>query len=292
MQGAGGAGGLVGLQVGAAGPVELANTTHFACNDGNGNVMALVNAADGTESARYEYGPFGELLRATGPMALVNPLGFSTQYRDDVTGDWKYLHRDLDADTGRWPNRDPLGESGFMLVATGQQPAHTHDLDEDEPTTTSRSRHEPERLNLYGFVLNDPQNRVDPLGLISFDRCNDQQQAEIGAAWNSICQMVNDPKFQCCVGRSTFLQMFKRRCAWGNVKFKCRHNDEGLCPWVCAHAWQSLGIGRGVIVVCDHWADCGLSMKCLLAHEFSHVIGGDPTHGGITPKVEKCCTQQ
>src|SRR6266487_4283588 len=78
----------------------------------------------------------------------------------------------------------------------------------------------------------------------------------------------------------------KRRYAWGNVKFKCRHNDEGLCPWVCAHAWQSLGIGRGVIVVCDHWADCGLSMKCLLAHEFSHVIGGDPTHGGITPKED------
>jgi hypothetical protein len=192
----------------------------------------------------------------------------------------------------RWISRDPLGKPGFMLATTGQQPEHANDFDEDEPTTTRRSRHEPERLNLYGFIRNDPHNRVDPLGLISFDRCNDQQQAEIGAAWNSVCQMVNDPKFQCCVGRSTFLQMFKRRCAWGNVKFKCRHNDEGLCPSVCAHAWQSLGIGRGVIVVCDHWADCGLSMKCLLAHEFSHVIGGDPTHGGITPKVEKCCTQQ
>jgi RHS repeat-associated protein len=148
MQGAGGVGGLVGLQVGAAGPVELANTTHFACIDGNGNVMALVNAADGTESARYEYGPFGELLRATGPLALVNPLGFSTQYRDDVTGDWKYLHRDLDADTGRWLNRDPIGEFGFR---------RNHGKE-----VAGRNRGE---LNPYGFVRNSPLFYYDLLGL-------------------------------------------------------------------------------------------------------------------------------
>ncbi|WCJ60946.1 hypothetical protein NXS98_07455 [Fontisphaera persica] len=35
--------------------------------DGNGNVMGYVRAADGVWVAQYEYGPFGELLRATGP---------------------------------------------------------------------------------------------------------------------------------------------------------------------------------------------------------------------------------
>ena len=44
-------------------------STHFTCYDGNHNVMALVNAATGETSAQYEYGPFHELLRATGPMA-------------------------------------------------------------------------------------------------------------------------------------------------------------------------------------------------------------------------------
>jgi hypothetical protein len=30
-----------------------------------------------------DYGPFGELIRATGPMAKVNPFRFSTKYDDD-----------------------------------------------------------------------------------------------------------------------------------------------------------------------------------------------------------------
>ncbi len=58
---------------------------------GNGNVDLLVNAVQGAESARYAYSPFGETLRATGEMAQKNPIRFSTQFTDDVTGDAKYL---------------------------------------------------------------------------------------------------------------------------------------------------------------------------------------------------------
>ena len=32
-----------------------------------------------------EYGPFGEVLRATGPMAKANLFRFSTKYQDDET---------------------------------------------------------------------------------------------------------------------------------------------------------------------------------------------------------------
>jgi hypothetical protein len=38
---------------------------------------------DGTTVAKYEHGPFGEVMRCTGPMATVNPIRFSTKYRDD-----------------------------------------------------------------------------------------------------------------------------------------------------------------------------------------------------------------
>ena len=62
LQGAGGVGGVLAVSF-------KTNGTHFFCYDGNGNVTALVNATDGTESARYEYDPFGQTLRATGPMA-------------------------------------------------------------------------------------------------------------------------------------------------------------------------------------------------------------------------------
>jgi RHS repeat-associated protein len=101
-------------------------------------VTALVNAADGTESARYEFGPFGEPLRITGAMGKVNPIRFSTQFADDWTGDLKYLFRDYRPDLGRWPNRDPLGEEGG--------------------------------INLYGFVRNHPINVVDADGLAEFPR--------------------------------------------------------------------------------------------------------------------------
>jgi RHS repeat-associated protein len=131
LEGAGGVGGL--LAVHDSSTLNNQPSTHFVCYDGNGNVTALVNVEDGTETARYEYGPFGEPLRLTGPMAKLNPIRFSTQYSDDVTGDLKYLFRDYDADIGRWPSRDPLEEQGG--------------------------------LNLYGFVNNDSPNSIDYIGL-------------------------------------------------------------------------------------------------------------------------------
>jgi RHS repeat-associated protein len=77
-------------------------------------------------------GPFGEVLRATGPMAKANPFRFSTKFQDDETDLLYYGYRYYNANMGRWPNRDPLGERGG--------------------------------LNLYGFVGNNPLRYVDDLG--------------------------------------------------------------------------------------------------------------------------------
>ena len=128
LDGAGGVGGLLWIRM-ASGP---ASGTHFVTYDGNGNVWQLVSASTGTETARYEYGPFGEPLRASGPQA-ANPFRFSTKYQDDETGLLYYGHRYYAPSTGRWPNRDPLGELGGV--------------------------------NLYGFVANDPITTIDALGL-------------------------------------------------------------------------------------------------------------------------------
>ncbi len=127
LQGAGGVGGLLITRDAALGTVNCAGY------DGNGNVMALVNAADGKVNAQYEYGPFGEVLRATGPMARANPFRFSTKYQDDESDLLYYGYRYYNASTGRWPNRDPIGELGA--------------------------------INLYGFVHNNPINTVDLHGL-------------------------------------------------------------------------------------------------------------------------------
>jgi RHS repeat-associated protein len=130
-QGAGGVGGL--LEVSYYGS---STTNCFPAFDGNGNVAALVNAADGTAAANYEYGPFGEVIRATGPMAKANPFRWSTKYQDDESDLVMYPARPYSPSTGRFLSCDPIAELGG--------------------------------LNLYGFVQNNPVQGIDPLGLYNW----------------------------------------------------------------------------------------------------------------------------
>ncbi|HWV99157.1 MAG TPA: RHS repeat-associated core domain-containing protein [Candidatus Acidoferrum sp.] len=144
-QGAGGVGGLMGTAY-----YGSSTTNCFVAFDGNGNVAALVNAADGSVAAQYEYGPFGEIIRSTGPMAKANPFRFSTKYQDDETDLVYYGRRYYNANTGRWLSRDPSEENGG--------------------------------LNLYGFVRNDSPNEVDPRGLMrsgALTALRDQLDAEV-----------------------------------------------------------------------------------------------------------------
>lgn len=197
---------------------------------------------------------------------------------------------------GRWLSRDPIDEPGFTVASTGKQPA-TEAVSDEELFTGRRANPRPNEANLYGFVLNDPQNRVDALGLISFDGCDAAQQAEITAAWNAGCAKINDPRFACCLNRSGLTQLLKRRCSWGNVKFYCRNNGTFWCNQsTCAHAWRSVlpGINAGRITVCYPLAqNCqpGLSMPCLLMHELAHVVSASPLESpnSAAVKTEDCC---
>jgi len=106
--------------------------THDFAYDGNGNVAALVNSANGTLAGQWEYGPFGEVTRATGLMAKINPILFSTKYDDDETGLSYYGYRYYEPSTGRWLSRDPIGTTGG--------------------------------INLYYFSANSTANAIDILG--------------------------------------------------------------------------------------------------------------------------------
>jgi RHS repeat-associated protein len=124
QQGAGGVGGL--LEVSCYGS---STTNCFPAFDGNGNVAALINAVDGTVAANYEYGPFGKLIRSTGPMAKTNPFRFSTKYDDDEADLLYYGYRYYCTDAGQWLSRDPIEENGG--------------------------------LNLYNIVDNNPISNID-----------------------------------------------------------------------------------------------------------------------------------
>jgi RHS repeat-associated protein len=128
-QGAGGVGGLLAENI-------VNNGVQFVAYDANGNVAALVSATNGAVTATYEYGPFGEVIRATGPMAKLNPLRFSTKFTDDETGLLYYGARYYNPSTGRWLSKDPTrGHSS---------------------------------ANLYAIVFNHPTGSVDALGLEEF----------------------------------------------------------------------------------------------------------------------------
>jgi len=105
-QGAGGVGGLVAMKLHTGAKAG----TYFAVMDGNGNLMGLVNAANGITRAEYAYGPFGEPLRATGLLATDNPFRFSTKYFDTNSFLLYYGHRFYSPSLGRWLSRDPIGE--------------------------------------------------------------------------------------------------------------------------------------------------------------------------------------
>ena len=158
LQGAGGVGGLLAVQVGSAGPAGFGGHRSLCVLRWQWKCGGLGERGGWRRSARYETGPFGEPLRVTGPMAKVNPLRFSTQYADDVAGDIKYLYRDYTASTGRWLSRDPIGEEAFLAQML-------------------RGRPWPERERLkqvalgpaYVFSGNDAQNRIDLHGLTFAD---------------------------------------------------------------------------------------------------------------------------
>jgi RHS repeat-associated protein len=128
-QGAGGVGGLLAMTVHNGTNAG----TYFYAYDGNGNVAAVINAADGSEAARYEYGPFAELTRSSGVMAQVNPFRYSTKYQDADSSLLCFGYRFFTPGLGRWLSRDSMDELGGV--------------------------------NLYCFVQNSAVNAIDPSGL-------------------------------------------------------------------------------------------------------------------------------
>ena len=116
MQGAGGVGGL------------LKEGDLYVTYDANGNIMQKLDST-GADQMNVAYDPFGNIISGT----LVGEYGFSTKpLVADI--DWYYYgFRYYDPVTGRWPNRDPIGEKGG--------------------------------LNIYGMANNNPTNYTDILGL-------------------------------------------------------------------------------------------------------------------------------
>ncbi len=107
-------------------------TTYRIISDYLGSPRLVVNASTKAVVQRIDYDEFGRVLSDTNPG--FQPFGFAGGLYDTDTQLVRFGARDYDAYTGRWTAKDPIGFDGGDT-------------------------------NLYGYVLNDPVNITDVLGL-------------------------------------------------------------------------------------------------------------------------------
>ncbi len=106
-------------------------TTYRIISDHLGSVRLVVSTTDGSFVQRLDYDAFGRVQLDTTPG--FQPFGFAGGLYDHQTGLVRFGARDFDPETGRWTSKDPIGFAGGDA-------------------------------NLYGYVLNDPVNLIDPNG--------------------------------------------------------------------------------------------------------------------------------
>ncbi len=111
--------------------------TYYPAYDQVGSLRVVADAS-GNVVKRIEYDSFGNIIADSNPSFTI-PFGFAGGLHDRDTDLVRFGYRDYDPDTGRWTAKDPIGFSGG-------------DTD------------------LYGYVLNDPINLVDALGLLNWEK--------------------------------------------------------------------------------------------------------------------------
>ena len=106
-----------------------------------GDVIGILDAS-GNSVAEYAYDAWGQILEASGSMAEINPIRYRGYYFDRETGLY-YLHsRYYDPEVGRFINADDAGTLG----ANGEILSY----------------------NLFAYCLNNPVNRTDDGGNLSW----------------------------------------------------------------------------------------------------------------------------
>ena len=114
--------------------IVKSGTTYRLISDPLGSVRLVVDTTSGAITQRLDYDAFGNITLDTNPG--FQPFGFAGGIYDQDTRLTRFGVRDYDAETGRWTAKDPIRFTGGDL-------------------------------NLYGYVLNDPVNQVDPSGKLS-----------------------------------------------------------------------------------------------------------------------------
>jgi RHS repeat-associated protein len=112
--------------------MEVGANKYQIITDHLGSPVVVVNTATGVVAQEVKYDEFGNIISDTNPG--FTPFGFAGCLYDQDTKLCRFGARDYDASTGRWLSKDPI------LFGGGD-------------------------TNLYGYVMQDPINFIDPSGL-------------------------------------------------------------------------------------------------------------------------------
>ena len=108
-------------------------TTYRIISDHLGSPRLVISSQSGVVEQRMDYDEFGNVVTDSNPG--FQPFGFAGGLYDRDTRLVRFGARDYDPETGRWTGKDPIAFAG-------------------------------KDTNLYGYVLNDPVNFIDPEGYI------------------------------------------------------------------------------------------------------------------------------
>jgi RHS repeat-associated protein len=126
---------------------QIGGVAYFFTADHLGSIREMVDSTS-LIRARYDYDPYGRITKVSGD--LEADFGFTGFYRHQASGLSLALFRAYDPGLGCWLARDPIAENGG--------------------------------INLYGYVGNNPVNRMDVLGLAPGDPYSSRDVA----AWNAL----------------------------------------------------------------------------------------------------------
>jgi RHS repeat-associated protein len=112
--------------------VVKGGTTYRIVSDHLGSPRLVVDTATGAIAQRMDYDAWGNVLADSNPG--FQPFGFAGGLYDRDTKLTRFGARDYDPEVGRWTVKDPIRFGGGDT-------------------------------NLYGYVVGDPANLFDPLGL-------------------------------------------------------------------------------------------------------------------------------
>ena len=103
--------------------------------------MRIVDGT-GTNVAKYRYDPYGNLVSSSGTMAANNPLRYRGYYFDSESGFYYLQSRYYDPKICRFINADDFASTGQGILGN----------------------------NMFAYCLNNPVNRIDPVGTCSDNR--------------------------------------------------------------------------------------------------------------------------